>query len=145
MRLLVALTVLTGCDLAPPVPDTGRVPACDLADEPRSCPECDDGPWTCTFEDVSVTTGACGGCQTKTALYEALCDAGNPASIGDIVGGTECHACRSIIDACTDPCTPVCVSTSEIPTETCTATCSGTIADPPGQCAWNGSECAWVE
>ena len=119
--------------------------ACGLAAESNTCPECSSGPSTCTFGATSVTENSCGDCQARSALYTALCDAGEEATREEIVEGTECvpTVCEVWYDACTDACTPTCVLASEIPETTCDVACSTPI-DPPGACDWNGAECAWV-
>lgn len=62
--LALALALSAGCAEEPGV--------CDRV-EGEFCTQCSDGAYTCTYEDVSVTTEACGGCQTRLALMDELC------------------------------------------------------------------------
>ncbi len=64
--------------------------ACELADSIQGCDECDNGPLTCTFGDVSETRVSCGECQARSALYDALCDAGETATAEQIEADTVC-------------------------------------------------------
>lgn len=72
--------------------DTGEAlsPACQLARDNATCPECYSGEVTCTYGDVSETAGSCGDCQARAALYQALCEDGVTDSAADIEAGTTC-------------------------------------------------------
>ena len=74
-------------------PGTGddETAACQLHKSQQGCPECYDGEVTCSYGDISVTEGSCGGCQAQAALYEALCAAGVDDSKAEIESGMECH------------------------------------------------------
>jgi len=120
--------------------------ACQLAEDHLACPECSDGIVTCSFGDVSATAASCGGCQAQAALYQALCEAGETADAATIQAGQVCGepSCEVWFDGCTDPCTPLCVLADSIPDSTCDLGCT-TPGVPPGECAWNGYDCAFVE
>lgn len=64
--------------------------ACDLAADFSGCPECDDGPVTCTYDGVSATENSCGECQARGALYQQLCDADVVDAAADIDADTVC-------------------------------------------------------
>jgi hypothetical protein len=71
--------------------DDERSAACQLQEANQECPECYDGDMTCTYGDVSVTEGSCGGCQARSALYQALCAAGNDDTKAEIESGMDCQ------------------------------------------------------
>ena len=124
------------------------VGACELAAQSQTCPSCYDGPWTCTYGGTSATVGSCGECQARASLYQALCDAGNPAAADEIEAGTTCAATTCVVTygcSCTPSCEPAAVS-GEADAATATSdpcsTCP-TPEDPPGPCAWDGAACAF--
>ena len=63
---------------------------CALADQYQTCPECDDGPVTCTFGDYSQTQNSCGDCQARGALYAQLCAEAIMVSADEIDQETQC-------------------------------------------------------
>ncbi|MEZ4240956.1 MAG: hypothetical protein R3F59_33320 [Myxococcota bacterium] len=88
-RRLAALCLLALACTGEPEP----LPACTLADDAQTRPECDDGPWSCTFDTVTVdVTSSCGDCQARAALYTELCAQGETASADDIEAATVCDA-----------------------------------------------------
>jgi hypothetical protein len=92
--LLVLLAACAGGSDPKSTDDTGGTGvggACELAATHQSCPECDDGPVTCTFGDTSVTRTSCGDCQARAALHQALCDADEPAASSTIEADTVCE------------------------------------------------------
>ncbi len=72
--------------------------ACALAEQNSECPECDDGPVTCSYGEFSETENSCGDCQARSALYQALCDAGVEDSSAQIEADTECESAQ--VPAC---------------------------------------------
>ncbi|MEQ1501664.1 MAG: hypothetical protein ABMB14_05510 [Myxococcota bacterium] len=148
-RLLLAATVaVTACTGTPAPTDSGTSPsdACALAADSAVCPDCTDGPLTCGFAGVEVTVGSCGECQSRAALYQALCDAGETADRATIESGTVCHEPTCVVwaDTCVDPCAQQCVRADEVPTDTtCDLGCPDTALPDPGICAWNGTACAF--
>lgn len=141
------VSLVFGLPLASCVGETieGDPEACELAAESQTCPECSSGPMTCTFGETSATANSCGDCQARGALYQALCDAGEEASRGEIEADTVCEpaVCEVWYNGCVDACEPLCVLESTIPDTTCDMGCS-TPLPPPGACAWNGIGCDWV-
>jgi hypothetical protein len=89
MRWTILFSVLAACD-----PGTGGgggdLESCELAEDSQTCPECSNGPVTCTFEDVAETANSCGDCQARGTLYQTLCDMGEEASREEIEEGTSC-------------------------------------------------------
>lgn len=82
--LLIASTVLwVGCTGTP-------VTVCEVPNG-TGCDECIDGDFTCTYDDVSVTTPACAGCQTRLALHEELCAEGRTDLREDVEDGMVCE------------------------------------------------------
>ncbi len=91
--LLTAAVGIAGCAIVNNgggSDDADGATVCDLADEFQSCPECDDGDATCTFEEVSVTRASCGECQARGALFQQLCDDDEAKSADAVEAGTVC-------------------------------------------------------
>jgi hypothetical protein len=96
--IVVVFVVICACFVAPgcatPVGDdgdgTGGSDACTLSANSQGCAECADGNTTCRYGETSVTAVSCGGCQARSRLYQALCDAGVSDSADAIEAGTSC-------------------------------------------------------
>jgi hypothetical protein len=91
MRTIV-LATLGACagSSGTPTGDSALTGACELAAISQSCPSCSDGPYTCTYGEVTVTRGSCGECQVRGALYSALCEAGETDTADQIEVGAVC-------------------------------------------------------
>jgi len=64
--------------------------SCQLLSEIDGCPECADGPVTCSFGDHEVTEESCGGCQARASLLDILCTDGAEASRAELEAGIVC-------------------------------------------------------
>ena len=127
-----------GTDASPTDPSG----ACALAASSATCPECSDGALTCGFGGVEVTVPSCGECQTRAALYQALCDAGETADQATIEADTVCAApsCVEWVNPCADPCAFQCTREDQVPTlTTCDLGCPDTGLPDPGDCVWTGA------
>lgn len=119
--------------------------ACGLAEASQTCPECSEGPTTCSFGGVSVTESSCGGCQARHALFQALCDAGDPTPAAQLEAEHQCApaSCEWVYGcSCTATCTllPGVGTAADVSSPTCTPC---TPQEPPeGACTWDGQGCS---
>jgi len=121
--------------------------ACELADTYSSCDDCYDGEVACSYDGVTEVRGSCADCQAKGQLYQRLCDEGVDATADELEADTVCVSadCVVLYPSC-QPCMPVCQSPDVLQSTTCPGlTCTSGIEDPPGECVWEGSGCAFVE
>ena len=127
--------------------DTGDVEACALAADSQTCPECSNGPITCTYGDESATANSCGDCQARSTLYQQLCDAGVTDDRATIEADTVCSpvACVVVYDTCNDPCEPLCVPEHQVGdvATSCDLGCADTAMPDPGECVNDGFGCAF--
>lgn len=150
-RAAAMILALCACTGSPATKDDTGTPdtptgACALAAESQSCPSCSEGDLTCTYGAVSVTAGSCGECQARSALYQALCDAGVTDSREAITEGVTCAPpdCVVWVDTCTDPCAPLCVPEHIVPADTtCDLGCPDTALPDPGDCVRVGPSCTF--
>lgn len=152
MRWWVVIAVGgTGCAGIGTAKDDSTAPpgACALAEASDGCPSCYEGPYTCAFEGTWVARGSCGDCSARQALYQALCDAGSPASADAIEAGISCAPTEcEVVYGCA--CTPTCdtvvpagSTAADVSSMTPCTPCA-TPEPEPGPCAWNGSACGFL-
>lgn len=140
------LALVVGCGTATSgtTGDSAADGACALAADHQTCPSCSDGPWTCTYDETTVTVASCGGCQARGQLYSTLCEAGENDYADTIEALTICEAVTcEVRNPC--GCTPECVqSNTLITTVDCAELCDPPV-EGPGTCAWTGTDCGWVK
>lgn len=108
---------------------------CALAEAGGTCPACSGETFTCSFGDTSVTTTGCGGCETRLALFDTLCEAGDPASEAELDAGVVCTPVTCEIEyECS--CAASCTRSDAEPTGICSPPVCDTIEPPPGDCVW---------
>ncbi len=54
------------------------------------CPHCLNGTFTCTYDDVTITSGSCDACSTRVEVYDALCGSGRDLPLADVDAELTC-------------------------------------------------------
>ena len=68
----------------------GEASVCDSV-KGDMCNQCYGDVYTCTYDEVSVTTRACEGCQARFALYDELCALGRTDSRAEVDAAMVCE------------------------------------------------------